>query len=107
MLASNDRWGQAVTSHLKKNSLRLARIFYDSNHLQITTSRFKKISPRVTYIFFKYIHQQSIQANHYQIDLKKIYTSYVFFLKAKIEDTINTTDGLTIKKLVVVGGIFS
>jgi hypothetical protein len=83
MLASNDRRGQAVTSRLKKNSRRLARIFYDSNHLQTMASRLKKIFPRVTYIFLKYIHQQSIRS----IDgiTKKIYTSYVFLLKAKIE----------------------
>jgi len=45
--------------------------------------------------------------NELVMNLKKIYTSYVFLFKAKIEDTISTTDSPTIKKLVVVGGIFS
>jgi hypothetical protein len=38
---------------------------------------------------------------------KKIYTSYIFFLKAKAVDIISTTDNPTIKKLVVVRSIFS
>jgi hypothetical protein len=100
MLASTDK---RVTSRLKKISVRPALIFHGTDHPQIVSSRLKKISPRLTYIFFTYIYQQSIQANHYQIDLKKIYTSYVFLLKAKTE----LTNSLAIKKLVVVGGIFS
>ena len=47
------------------------------------------------------------QMNELVMNLKKIYTSYVFFLKAKVEDMISTTDNPKIKKLVVVGGIFS
>ena len=90
---------QAVTSRLKKISPLPAHIFYDSNHLQIMPSRLKKIFPLLTCIFLTYIHQQSVHANYYQIDLKKIYTSYVFLLKAKIDPTI--------KKMVVVRGIFS
>ena len=88
---------QAVTSRFKKISPRLAHIFYDSNHVQMLTSRFKKISPLVTYIFLTYLNQQSVRS----IDdiTKKIYTSYIFLLKAKRD--------LTIKKMVVVGGIFS
>jgi hypothetical protein len=74
---------------------------------QAVTSRLKKISPLHTCIFFTYIHQQSVQANHYLIDLKKIYASYVFLLKARVEDRIITTDNPAIKKLVVVGGISS
>jgi hypothetical protein len=101
MLASNDRWGQAVTSRLKKISPRLASIFYGSNYLQTMTSRLKKIFPLVTYIFLNYLDQQSVRS----IDgtTKKIYTSYVFLLKAKI-DLITS---IVIKKMVVVGGIFS
>jgi len=45
--------------------------------------------------------------NELVMNLKKIYTSYVFFIKAKLEDTISTTDNPAIKKMVVVGGIFS
>jgi hypothetical protein len=74
MLAPND-----LTSRLKKNSLRLAHIFYDSNHLQTMALRLKKIFPRVTYIFLKYIHQQSVRS----IDgiTKKHTPRTYFFLK--------------------------
>ena len=47
------------------------------------------------------------QMNELVMNLKKIYTSYVFFLKAKVEAIISTTDKPEIKKLVVVGGIYS
>ena len=101
MLVLTNKRGQAMTSRLKKNSLRLVRIFYDSIHLQMLTSRLKKISPLVTYIFLTYLDQQSVRS----VDgiTKKIYTSYVFLLKAKIE----LIDNPIIKKLVVVGDIFS
>jgi hypothetical protein len=80
--------------------------------LQNATSRFKKNSPRLTHIFYDLIDDISIELDDYQMNelvmnLKKIYTSYVFFLKAKVEVIISTTDSLTIKKLVVVGDIFS
>jgi hypothetical protein len=105
MLALTIKW---ATSRLKKISPRVVRIFYRLNHLPTMASRLKKIFPRLTYIFFMIERYQlnigqSVQVNHYLIDLKKIYTSYVFLLKAKAE----FTDRLAIKKLVVVGNIFS
>jgi hypothetical protein len=98
MYASTKRpVGSSCDKSLKENFPPTRAYFYDSNHLQIMTNRFKKISPRVTYIFLTYLDQQSVRS----IDgiTKKIYTLYVFLLKAKID--------LTIKKMVVVGGIFS
>ena len=103
MLASTN---ERVTSRLKKNSPRLAHIFYGLNHYQILTSRLKKISSRVTYIFLTYT-QQFVLAICGSGITKKIYTSYVFLLKANIADIISTIGNHTIKKVVVVGGIFS
>ena len=74
----------------------------------LVPSRLKKNSPLHTHIFlFDRLH---VEIDDYQMEIvyiKKIYTSYVFFLKAKVEDIVSTTDNLTIKKLVVVEGIFS
>lgn len=106
MLTLTIKW---ATSRLKKISLRVAHNFYDSNHLQIMASRLKKISPRRTHLFFDLIHilDNPCEQDDYQMNLKKIYTLYVFLLKARVEDRIITTDIPIIKKLVVVGDIFS
>ena len=109
MLVLTNKRGKNVTSRLKKISLRVAHIFYDSNHLQTMASRLKKIFPRLTHLFFDMIHilGNPCEQDDYQMNLKKICTSYVFLLKVRVEDRIITTDIPIIKKLVVVGDIFS
>ena len=70
------------------------------------TFHLKKKSPRVTYIILTYT-QQFVRAKCGSDITKKIYTSYVFLLKANIADIISTIGNRTIKKVVVVGVIFS
>ena len=78
---------------------------------EAVTSRLKKISLRLAYIFYDLIVNRILdnlwKLDDYRMYLKKIYTSYVFFLKAKVEVTFSITEDSTIKKMVVVGGIFS
>lgn len=54
-------------------------------NIQNVISRFKKNSPRLTHIFYVLIDDIPFELDDYQMNLKKIYTSYVFFLKAKAE----------------------
>ena len=74
--------------------------------VHVMARRFKKNPPRLTRIFYLIMyHANELDDSH--MYLNKIYTSYVFLFKAKIEHTISTTDSQAIKKLVIVGGIFS
>ena len=87
----------------------MLREFRSPSHLQIMAIRLKKNSPRLTHIFFDLINILDIpfKLDVHQMNLKKIYTSYVFLLKARVENIISTTNSPAIKKMEVVGVIFS
>ena len=73
------------------------------NHLK--KQKLSQIQLKVGIFYLIMYHANELDDSH--MYLNKIYTSYIFFLKAKADDIINTVDSLRIKKLVVVGGIFS
>jgi hypothetical protein len=64
--------------------------------VQILARRFKKKYPRLTHIFFDLIMNYSYKLYDNQLNLDKIYISYIFFLKATVVDLISTTDNPTI-----------